>query len=56
MVVHDLRSAGSDDFAFYNEQMPGLMMFVGVGTRGFSRSPEDSRLHSGGFLPLTTKT
>ncbi|MER6529551.1 M20 family metallopeptidase [Streptomyces sp. NPDC001508] len=50
-VVRDMRSAGSDDFAFYSGQMPSLMMFVGVDNGSACRNPEDSRLHSGGFLP-----
>ncbi|MGP3974190.1 M20 metallopeptidase family protein [Streptomyces sp. 8N114] len=40
----DLRSAGSDDFSFYCERLPSLMLFVG--TRGGSE-----QLHSPTFMP-----
>lgn len=33
-VDGDLRSFGADDFSFYPEQVPALMMFVGVDGRG----------------------
>lgn len=39
-----LRSCGADDFAFYSENWPSLMAFVGVGERS-------GQLHSAGFLP-----
>lgn len=38
-----LRSAGADDFSFYSEHIPTLMMFVGTAT--------DEALHSATFLP-----
>jgi amidohydrolase len=41
----DMRSCGSDDFAFYNEAFPALMSFVGVGE---SAVPG---LHHPDFLP-----
>lgn len=40
----DLRSCGADDFAFYAEKLPTLMMFVGTGT-------DAGALHSARFLP-----
>ena len=43
-VADALRSAGSDDFAFYTEIWPSLMMFVGTDTPG-------EILHSATFLP-----
>jgi amidohydrolase len=44
-----LRSCGSDDFSFYSERYPALMMFVGVRTSGdFEQQPS---LHSPFFLP-----
>lgn len=39
-----LRSAGSDDFSYFSERMPSLMMFVGTPGGG-------ERLHSSTFLP-----
>jgi len=45
LTVNDtLRSAGSDDFSYFSQQMPSLMMFVG--THG-----GDQQLHSSTFLP-----
>ncbi|HEY1641877.1 MAG TPA: M20 family metallopeptidase [Streptosporangiaceae bacterium] len=41
----DMRSCGSDDFAFYNGAFPSLMCFVGVGDRPVPG------LHHPGFLP-----
>lgn len=40
----DLRSCGADDFAFYAEKLPTLMMFVGTGS-------DAGALHSARFLP-----
>lgn len=42
-----LRSAGSDDFAYFCEKYPSLMMFVGT-------DGEDERLHSSSFAPDNT--
>jgi amidohydrolase len=42
-LCDDLRSLGSDDFSFFSEVMPGLMMFIG--------SSSNERLHSPTFLP-----
>lgn len=39
-----LRSAGSDDFAYFCEKFPSLMMFVGT-------DGQDARLHSSSFAP-----
>ncbi|WP_163506897.1 M20 metallopeptidase family protein [Fodinicola acaciae] len=44
-----LRSCGSDDFSFYCERFPSLMMFVGTRTGGFDVQPS---LHSPTFLPV----
>lgn len=43
-VTSDLRSCGADDFAYYGEQLPALMMFVGTGDGA-------GQLHSATFLP-----
>ncbi|WP_207954541.1 M20 metallopeptidase family protein [Saccharopolyspora elongata] len=43
-VSEDLRSAGSDDFSYFSELLPSLMMFVG--THGGAE-----QLHSPTFLP-----
>ncbi|MGW3263180.1 M20 metallopeptidase family protein [Streptomyces sp. NPDC001056] len=43
-VSHSLRSAGSDDFSYFSERFPSLMLFVG--THGGA-----ARLHSSSFLP-----
>lgn len=43
-VADSLRSAGSDDFSYFSETLPALMMFVGTGERG-------EQLHSPSFLP-----
>lgn len=43
----DLRSCGADDFAYYTEQVPSLMAFVGVGD-GDADAPG---LHHPRFLP-----
>ncbi|MBP2063593.1 M20 metallopeptidase family protein [Streptomyces iranensis] len=40
-----LRSFGSDDFSFLSEEVPGLMMFVGVD------AGDRARLHGATFLP-----
>lgn len=42
-ISDTLRSLGSDDFSFYGEQIPALMMFVGTGAGG--------GLHTSDFLP-----
>lgn len=43
-VDDTLRSAGSDDFSYFAEMMPGLMMFVGTGH-------DRETLHSPSFAP-----
>ncbi|GAA5160938.1 MULTISPECIES: M20 metallopeptidase family protein [Amycolatopsis] len=43
-VDDTLRSAGSDDFAYFSQAMPSLMMFVGTGGAG-------QRLHSATYAP-----
>ncbi|MFK0038493.1 M20 family metallopeptidase [Paenarthrobacter sp. NPDC090517] len=43
-VDSNLRSAGSDDFSYFSEKMPSLMMFVGTTGAG-------ERLHSSTFVP-----
>ncbi|MFG2098589.1 M20 family metallopeptidase [Streptomyces sp. NPDC048612] len=43
-VAADLRSAGADDFSYFSERMPALMLFVG--THGGTE-----QLHSPTFLP-----
>lgn len=40
----DLYSCGADDFAYFSESYPSLMMFVGTGS-------ETGRLHDSSFLP-----
>ncbi|GAA1212775.1 M20 family metallopeptidase [Rhodoglobus aureus] len=45
-VVEPMRSCGSDDFSFYSDVYPGLMMFLG--TRAHR---SDLTLHSDDFLP-----
>jgi amidohydrolase len=45
VVVDTLRSAGSDDFAFFSQRLPSLMLFVGT------RGGRGERLHSPTFLP-----
>lgn len=42
-ISDTLRSLGSDDFSFYGERIPALMMFVGTGAVG--------GLHTSDFLP-----
>ncbi len=42
-----VRSCGADDFSFYCERFPSLMVFVGVGTGG----PDQPGLHHPRFLP-----
>lgn len=42
-VSETLRSLGADDFAFFAERVPSLMLFVGTAT--------NERLHSSTFLP-----
>jgi amidohydrolase len=43
-VDDSLRSAGSDDFSYFSDMMPGLMMFVGTGNG-------QETLHSPSFAP-----
>lgn len=43
-----MRSLGADDFSYYGEAVPSLMMFVGVETAGHDPQPA---LHSPRFLP-----
>lgn len=45
-VDRTLRSAGSDDFAYYSAKLPSLMMFVGTGA-----GDTVERLHSPTFAP-----
>lgn len=45
-VVEPMRSCGSDDFSFFSDVYPGLMMFLGTGAHR-----EDLSLHSPDFLP-----
>ena len=45
-VVEPMRSCGSDDFSFYSDAYPGLMMFLGTRTHR-----ADLTLHSADFLP-----
>jgi amidohydrolase len=47
-VTDSLRSAGSDDFSYYSEALPSLMLFVGTGESG-------ERLHSPSFLPADAR-
>ncbi|QYH35100.1 M20 family metallopeptidase [Salinibacterium sp. M195] len=47
-AVEPMRSCGSDDFSFYSDVYPGLMMFLG--TRTPTLRP-DLTLHSADFLP-----
>ncbi|MEU6269647.1 M20 metallopeptidase family protein [Saccharopolyspora shandongensis] len=42
-ISSTLRSVGADDFSYYGELIPSLMLFVGTDT--------DKPLHSSGFLP-----
>lgn len=42
-ISSTLRSLGSDDFSYYSEVMPAVMLFVG--------SDSDQQLHSPSFLP-----
>lgn len=42
-VSESLRSLGADDFSFFAEHIPSLMLFVGTNT--------SARLHSSSFLP-----
>lgn len=43
-VSTDVRSCGADDFAYYGEHLPAVMMFVGAGAAA-------GNLHSSTFLP-----
>jgi amidohydrolase len=45
-VVEPMRSCGSDDFSFYSDRHPSLMMFLGAGS-----IREGVSLHSPDFLP-----
>jgi metal-dependent amidase/aminoacylase/carboxypeptidase family protein len=47
-AVEPMRSCGADDFSFYAERVPSLMMFVGVEGIGGRELPA---LHSPHFLP-----
>jgi amidohydrolase len=42
-----LKSCGADDFSFYCERYPSLMMFAGVG----DGSPDSPGLHHPSFVP-----
>lgn len=46
VTVDPMRSCGADDFSFYSERVPGVMMFVGVGD-----GPDTPALHSATFMP-----
>lgn len=46
--VADMRSCGSDDFAFFGEQVPSVMSFIGVGDGQI----DGPGLHSSTFLPM----
>ena len=46
VTVEPMRSCGADDFSFYSERIPGVMMFVGVGD-----GPDTPALHSATFMP-----
>lgn len=48
-VAPPMRSTGADDFAFYAQRVPALMMFAGVRTAG--AGDIEPTLHSAGFLP-----
>ncbi|WP_449281678.1 M20 metallopeptidase family protein [Leucobacter sp.] len=45
-IVEPMRSCGADDFSYYTERLPGVMMFVGVG-----REEDEPALHTSTFLP-----
>ena len=45
-VVEPMRSCGSDDFSFFSEVYPGIMMFLGTKNHGRAQS-----LHSPDFCP-----
>lgn len=45
-VVEPMRSCGSDDFSFYSDAYPGIMMFLGTGSHR-----DDLSLHSPDFCP-----
>jgi amidohydrolase len=45
-IVDPMRSCGADDFSYYTERLPGVMMFVGVG-----RGADEPALHTSTFLP-----
>lgn len=45
-VVEPHRSCGSDDFSYYSDAYPSIMMFLGVGPEGGAPS-----LHHPGFVP-----
>lgn len=46
LTVEPMRSCGADDFSYYSERIPGVMMFVGVG-----EGNDDPALHTSTFLP-----
>lgn len=45
-VVEPMRSCGSDDFSYFGDTYPGVMMFLGTGAHR-----DDLTLHSPDFLP-----
>lgn len=47
VIAPELRSCGADDFAYYAERYPGLMMFVGVE----SSDQRNASLHQPSFYP-----
>ncbi|HEY2550183.1 MAG TPA: M20 family metallopeptidase [Streptosporangiaceae bacterium] len=47
-VAEPMRSCGSDDFAYYRDIAPSLMMFLGVADAGAAAQPG---LHHAAFLP-----
>jgi amidohydrolase len=47
-VMEPMRSCGSDDFSFYSEKYPSLMMFLGTGT---ALARNGLSLHSPDFCP-----
>jgi amidohydrolase len=49
-VTEPMRSCGSDDFAFYRDIAPSLMMFLGVAAAGTGQAAQPG-LHHAAFLP-----
>ena len=47
-VIEPMRSCGSDDFSYYSDVYPSIMMFLGTGTNSHR---EDLSLHSPDFCP-----